>query len=109
VEGFQLMPWAGNAIITEMEGGNTRTRRRPGDSVAAISQRVRFTAAELATFKTWFGTTLSGGAARFTMQVWTGCAFENKVCQFDLKSPPQYIYLTPEMIDISMALRVYGV
>lgn len=109
VDGFQLAPWGPGAIVTEMEGGNVRTRRRPGDNISLITQRVRMTNAELATFKAWFANTLFGGAARFTMTVWTGMQFENKVCQFDLSSPLQYGYVTLDATDVSMKLRVYGV
>jgi len=107
-EGFQLQPWGPGPIVTEMEGGNVRTRRRPGDNVSLVSQRIRMTLAELATFKTWFATTIGGGTGRFEMDVWTGAAFENKVCQFNLSNPIQYVYVTTDIVDVSMQLRVYG-
>jgi hypothetical protein len=107
VDGFQNQPWGPGPIITQMEGGNVRTRRRPGDNISLIKQAVRLSDADLATFKTWFDTTLGGGAARFTMDVWTGIAFENKVCQFDLSSPVQFNYVVDDATDVVMSLRVY--
>lgn len=66
------------------------------------------TLSEVATFKTWYGTTIGGGTGRFNMSVWTGAAFETKVCQFNLSSPIQYDYVTSELVDVQMQLRVYG-
>src|SRR5215475_4180448 len=69
-------------ISTDMEGGNTRERPRPGDNVATITQTVRMYPADYDTFVAWVKTTLNNGTARFTMDVWLGTALANKVCQF---------------------------
>jgi len=108
-DGFSIQPWSANAITTQMEGGNTRSRRRPGDNVATVKQSVQMSLAELETFKTWFASTIGGGAGRFSMNVWTGSEYENKVCQFDLSQPISYDYLTTEVVNVTMQLRVYGI
>ena len=108
-EGFSFQPWSANAIVTQMDGGNSRTRRRPGDNIATVKQFVQMSLAELATFETWFASTIGGGSGRFTMNVWTGSEYENKVCQFDLSQPLGYDYLTTEVANVSMQLRVYGI
>jgi hypothetical protein len=69
-------------ITTDMEGGNTRERPRPGDNVGTITQTVRMSPADYDTFVAWMKTTLSNGTARFTSDVWLGTALVNKVCQF---------------------------
>lgn len=105
---WQRKPWGPGPIITEMEQGNVRQRRRPGDKVALVTQTIRFAAAELATFETWFGDTLGGGTGRFRADVWNGASFDNRVCQFNLSSPLQYGAVTDDVTDVTMQLRVYG-
>ena len=56
-------------LATEMERGNTRMRSRPGDDVGTYTWGGILTAAQLATFETFFEATLSNGAGRFTMPV----------------------------------------
>jgi hypothetical protein len=109
VDGFQQTPWSAPAIVTEMNGGNSRSRRRPGDNVTALLQRIRMTDSQLATFESWFSETLGGGAGRFTMDVWTGAAYENKVCQFNLSQPVQYAYVADDITDVVMQLKVFNV
>ena len=97
-------------ISTEMEGGNTRERPRPGDNVATITQTVRMYPADYDTFVAWVKTTLNNGTARFTMDVWLGTALANKVCQFVKPgSNLTYTFAGPDAIDVGMTLRVYGV
>jgi hypothetical protein len=67
------------------------------------------TDAQVSTFKSWFAETLGGGAGRFTMNVWTGAAYESKVCQFNLSQPVQYVYVADDITDVVMQLKVYDV
>jgi len=106
--GFSLQRML-DPISTDMEGGNTRERPRPGDNVGTITQTVRMSPADYdPTFVNWVKTTLNNGAARFTMDVWLGTALANKVCQFikpgtGLRSA----WAGPDAIDITMTLRVF--
>lgn len=69
------------ALQTEMEGGDTRQRRRPGDDVGSMQWGRTFTAAEMATWDD-FLTSISGGAARFVMPVPTnGATYDLRVVQ----------------------------
>src|SRR5450631_2025284 len=97
-------------ISTDMEGGNTRERPRPGDNVATFTQTVRMYPADYDTFAAWVKTTFNYGTARFTMNIWLGTSLTNKVCQF-IKPGTNLIYTWsgPHAIDITMTLRVYDV
>ncbi|MDF2809308.1 MAG: hypothetical protein K0S56_339 [Microvirga sp.] len=55
-------------ISTEMEGGDTRQRRRPGDGVGTGRWGRGLTGAQMASF-TAFLATIGGGATRFLMPV----------------------------------------
>ena len=69
------------ALQTEMESGDTRQRRRPGDDIGSMQWGRTFTVAEMATWKTFLADT-SGGTARFLMQVPTdGANYELRVVQ----------------------------
>ncbi|HQS08715.1 MAG: hypothetical protein B7Y12_02200 [Rhizobiales bacterium 24-66-13] len=65
--------WGGvpfrDPLGTEMEGGNTRLRRRPGDDVGTYAWAGIFNAAQMATFMGFVETTTGNGSSRFTMQV----------------------------------------
>lgn len=56
-------------LKTEMEAGNVRIRRRPGDNLKVMRWGRMLSTAELADFNTFLETTIYGGAGRFTMQV----------------------------------------
>lgn len=90
---------------TDMEGGNVRLRRQPGDEMYELQFDILFTAAEFATFKTFVQTTLGGGVSRFTMNVWTGAAMETKTVQFVQPYVPTP--LPPVKTAVSFHLRVY--
>src|ERR1700704_822465 len=107
--GFKLQRML-DPISTDMEGGNTRERPRPGDNVGTITQTVRIYPADYDTFVAWVKTTLNNGTARFTMDVWLGTSLVNKVCQF-IKPGTNLIYAWtgPDAIDVTMTLRVYDV
>jgi hypothetical protein len=96
-------------IITDMEGGNTRERPRPGDNAGTITQTIWMTMADHDTFVAWVKNTLNNGTARFTTNVWLGSSFVNKVCQF-LKpgTTLTYAYVSTDIVAVTMTLRVYG-
>jgi hypothetical protein len=109
-DGFSLQRML-DPIATDMEGGNTRERPRPGDSVGTITQKVRMSPSDYSdTFVPWVKTTLNNGTARFTMDVWLGAALANKVCQF-IKPGTGLVYqwIGPDAVDVTMTLRIYDV
>jgi hypothetical protein len=93
-------------LRTEMEGGNTRARKRPGDDVATISQSIPMTTAQWGTLLTFVKTTLVNGTARFTMDVWDGIQ-----CQEDrtvmLAGEPKPTRLGAGKVLVSFPIRVY--
>jgi hypothetical protein len=108
-DGFSLQRML-DPISTDMEGGNTRERPRPGDNIATITQTVRMYPADYNAFVDWMKNTLNNGTARFTMDVWLGTALANKVCQFIKPGTGlRYDYAGPDVVDVTMTLRVYDV
>ena len=99
-------------IRTEMEGGNVRQRRRPGDSVSVISQTIRLTDSEFNSLESWVSASAGSGVARFTMSVWLGTSYQSKTVQFE-GSGQGFPYAVsepfPDAKDVSMTLRVFGV
>lgn len=99
-------------IRTEMEGGNVRLRRRPGDNVALVSQTIWMTKSDFATLESWVSGTLGGGVARFTASVWLGSAYSTKTCQFEASGqefPYSVSSIGSDTVAVSMTLRVFGV
>jgi len=94
-------------LATEMEGGNTRLRSRPGDNVATFSQTITMTAAEFDVFVAWVKDTLGNGTSRFSLKVRLGTRFEEKVCQFS--GAPSYRPIGSLAVAVTMTLRVYDV
>jgi hypothetical protein len=107
---FQPIQRMLDPLATDMEGGTTRERPRPGDNVGTLTQTIWMTMADHDTFVTWVKTTLNNGVARFTTNVWLGSAYANKTCQF-LKpgSTLTYGYISVDRVAVTMTLRVYGV
>ncbi len=109
-ESFQPLQRMLDPLATDMEGGNTRERPRPGDNVGTITQTVWMSMAEHDTFVDWVKTTLSNGTARFTANVWLGSSYMNKVCQFIKPgSTLTYGYVSANEVAATMTLRVYDV
>ena len=109
-DGFSLQRML-DPISTDMEGGNTRQRPRPGDNVGTITQKVRMAPADYDAFVAWVKTTLNNGTARFTADVWLGTPpLVNKVCQFIQPGTKlTYAWAGPDAIDVTMTLRIYDV
>jgi hypothetical protein len=88
---FQPIQRMLDPLSTDMEGGNSRERPRPGDNVGTITQTIWMSIAEHNTFVNWAKTTLNNGTGRFTTNVWLGSSYVNKVCQF-IKPGTQLTY-----------------
>lgn len=109
IEGFQPITRSLAPISTDMEQGNQRQRRRPGDNVGALGQTIIMRADPFATFTAWWMETLNLGTARFTAQVWLGTDFVSKVCMFLPDGKPSDSYYVPGAVKVAMKLRVYDV
>ncbi len=95
-------------VATDMDAGNQRLRSKPGGNVALVNYPLNpLTAAQWATLNTFFRSTLGNGAARFTMPVFTGAAYESKTVQFDGGKSPS-VTRAGALIFVVMTLRVFG-
>lgn len=69
-------------LKTDMDGGNVRVRRRPGDKVGTYGWGRRFTETEMGLFISFFEDDLNLGTAKFIMPVSLyGYAYTNRVVQ----------------------------
>lgn len=109
-DSFQPLQRALDPISTDMEGGNTRERPRPGDNVGAITQTIWLSLSDYDTVTAWVKSTLNNGTARFTMNVWLGSSYVSKTVQF-IKPGTTLTsgYIGPNIVALTMTLRVYGV
>jgi len=74
-------------LVTEFDGGNVRTRFRPGDRVATVKWGRKLLPAEAVAFENFRRDTIADGAARFTMPVCLdGETYENRVVQMVVSS-----------------------
>jgi hypothetical protein len=65
---------------------------------------------EYETLVDWVKTTLNNGTARFTMNVWLGTGFANKVCRFVKPgSSLTALFIPTDAVNVSMMLRIYDV
>lgn len=65
---------SGQVVRTEMEAGNTRSRRRSSAVVDIVNCSVRLTLAQFHTFRAWFDDPggADGGSGWFTISLLTG-------------------------------------
>lgn len=97
-------------IATDMEGGNTRERSRPGDNVGSLTQTIRMAMADYDTFTAWVKGTLGNGTGRFTMNVWMGSSFVSKTVQFIKPGTTlTAAYISTDVVAVTMTLRIYDV
>jgi hypothetical protein len=73
IAGYQILP-TDPVTRTEMEGGNSRARRRTATRRDMIGVAWKFTAAEMAIFRSWFEASdgADGGAAWWNVSLDTG-------------------------------------
>ena len=109
-ESFKPLQRQLDPIVTDMEGGNTRERPRPGDNVGSLTQTIRLVMADHDTVVAWIKGTLNNGTARFTMNVWMGSSYVSKTVQFIKPGTTlTYAYVSADVVDLTMTLRVYDV
>ncbi len=92
-------------LATDMEGGNTRQRSRPGDDVGTYTWSQDLSAAETATFDNFVTTTLVGGALSFYMPVKLPGGYRTRLVQI-ISGPPKYSQLEGGRWNVSFTLEV---
>ncbi|MHC2251042.1 hypothetical protein ACVILK_000734 [Bradyrhizobium embrapense] len=106
--GFQIQKRFLDPIATDMEGGNTRERPRPGDNVGTVVQTINLTLAEYDTFVAWVRDTLGNGSGRFTANVWLGSSYTSKTCKFANGGKPTYVPVGTSHVAATMTLMVFN-
>ena len=77
---FTRRPYRG-MVATEMEGGNVRLRRRPGDRVETVGWARRFTPTQHAIWAGFLKDTIADGTRQFVMPIWSGEDYQNRLVQ----------------------------
>jgi hypothetical protein len=88
---------------SDMDGGNKRLRRQPGDEMQQIEFAIMYTDAQFNTFETWVRT--FRGIGRFTMQVYDGSTVAARTVQFVEQYVPQAV--PPGRKQVSFKLWIY--
>lgn len=89
--------------ISDMDGGNKRQRRQPGDEVFQIQFDLLYTLEQFATFEAWVAT--FRGIGRFTMMVYDGQSVAARTVQFSQQYGSQAI--PPGKQQVTFQLWVY--
>lgn len=101
---WQVQPFRA-PLQTEMDGGNVRTRRRPGDDVATMRWSRIFTDEQMAVFEGFVAATFNL-AQRFVMPVSVnGRTYEDRIVQLS-GDAPSYASPAPGFVRVSMTLLV---
>ena len=69
-------------LATDMEGGNRRRRRQVSKNIARLEMTIEMTDAQFVEFKGWVRDTLVDGTLPFTMPIYTGTAYQDRLCAF---------------------------
>lgn len=88
---------------TDMDSGNVRLRRQPGDEMYQIQFSLMYTLAQYATFKTWLNT--FRGIGRFSMRVYDGAAYAVQTVQFS--QPYSVEEVPPKLVRVTFQLWVF--
>jgi len=102
---WQIQPFRA-PLQTDMEGGDTRLRRRPGDNVGTMRWSRFFKEAEMETFEAFVVATYNL-TQRWVMPVSVnGRTYEDRVVQIT-DGPPTYTSPAAGIIRVSMTLLVF--
>lgn len=105
---FQQSQLANPGLRTEMNAGTTRQRRKFTMRIAVQKVVIWLKASELATFVTFYETTLGDGTARFTMPVWNGAAFVTRTVALNATDGVSYapVSTVAQLTAVGMTLQV---
>lgn len=81
LQGYGVKPDAA-FVRTDMDAGAARQRRRYTAPPSRLSVAWVFTAAQMASFKTFYETTLDLGSGWFTLDINAGAGLASKDCRF---------------------------
>ena len=89
-------------IKSDMDAGPAKVRRRFTAGVEPVSGTMIMTAAQLATFDTFYNTTLLGGSLRFS---WTKPPVHTVACEMRFTEVPSWTKVEGEY-EVSLSLEV---
>jgi len=89
-------------IKSEMDAGPAKVRRRFTAGVSPVSGTMIMAAAQLATFQTFFNTTLLGGSLRFS---WTKPPVHTVACEMRFTEVPSWTKVEGDY-EVSLSLEV---
>lgn len=69
-------------LATEFDDGNQRRRRSSTKNIARVEMTIDMSNAQFLTFKSWVRDTLVDGTLPFSMPVFTGVDYQDRVCAF---------------------------
>ena len=89
-------------IKSNMDAGPAKVRRRFTAGVEPVSGTMVMTAAQLATFTTFYNTTLLGGSLRFS---WTKPPAHTAACEMRFTAPPSLTKVESNY-EVSLSLEI---
>jgi len=93
---------ADNLLRTSMDVGPAKQRRRSAAGPRPVSGSLKMTAAQIATFKTFYITTLLGGSLRFS---WTDPITAAAV-EMRFTGAPSWTAIGGDLYDVSLELEI---
>src|SRR4051812_39462474 len=90
-------------VQSEMDSGNIRLRRQPGDEMFQIQFDLLYTDAQFITFETWVRT--FRGIGRFSMRIYDGASYAVRTVQFSEQYTPEEV--PPGKKRVTFQLWVY--
>lgn len=90
-------------LRTSMDFGPAKVRRRGTAGPRPVSGSIIVTAAELATFKTFFNTTLLGGSLRFS---WVDPVDGTTTTEMRITKNPSWQALSGDLFEIALELEI---
>ena len=108
--GYAISP-VDKVVRSEMDGGNTKSRKRFTSAPDKISCSVQLTHEQFMEFRTWYesATGANGGAAWFTVKLFTGVGSYSVEQDVEARFSEQFSTndgLKPQTIAVSMRLEV---
>jgi len=90
-------------IQSDMDAGPAKVRRRFTSGIEPVSGTMIMSAAQFATFSTFYNTTLLGGSLRFS---WTRPPAHTVACEMRFTKPPEWTVIDPGKYEISLSFEI---
>lgn len=101
---YKIERTADEPLVTDMNSGTTRRRRKYSLRIAPVLMTIPMTDAQAVAFRLWHEATLMDGVSRFTMPVYFGGSYVTRTAV--LAAPPSYDHVAPNYVNVSLSLLV---